>query len=687
MFAKLILLSAALVTNPPASDPDETPAAPKHAFFSYHGDELSLSVPTEIEQTVVVRYREVDLLGNTSGVRQKLFAVKPGNSKVSFPVAEVPGHRVTLSIGGKRHTIWANRGNWFSAMHKDLRVETTLQPRGFDSGLDRPDDVLLARGMRAYVLRQSGSRKLSMGRLFGFEEGIGVTVEPEWSLAVAAKGTVGPVLLTMARRTKAGGAMQYWDYQLVLGEDYRRFEVPLSAFVKRPGAAGPSTLNELHSLTIRALRPTKADDVVEIDFLALSSRTVRITEVARKGGELVVGFSGKAPPGSTLYLDDPDGGPDDVHIRAVDHKRRVRLDPTGATRMWLCQERAGVEVCDPPDAPSTTYKLPRKRGEHLVIDAFDSEVAVNAKRMPTLVFGSSRAVEDDMTVSRSFRGMTMGFTPTATGEYVGYLTRLPPGMSSELRSIEIKLKTDTSPSNVVVSVKDEAGHEPRIPLATYVTQTYSGWQRIRIPLTAFDSTLAQHDGAPPLSDLRQVAVTMRGQTPGTPQTLSLQEVRMSPHLPPLVVARFDDEPEKRNALGGIIHTEAQRGGIIELGRGEGHRGGQSLKVDAAVRGPRGYAVFDLGRLDTTGYERVCLRSRGVHGGEDLTVHLRSGQRRFVPAQLSHYGAIGKEWSKVCIPIGGFGTKVRWRPITHLALAWEDRLVAGETVYLDDITFE
>jgi hypothetical protein len=179
-----------------------------------------LSIWSAAPEEIEIRVQPVGEDGRPQGAPAKQPAsLLKGQSNVEIAAGTAPGHRLRFTRGGRAFEVWANRGSWAAGPEG---LEITRRPRGARAPEQfvAIDDVELALGYSASVESPAQDRPLILERSFGKPAGQGIRPEDKSALIVVARGTVGPVKLTVASRH--GKALEYFDEALVLEEGWRR---------------------------------------------------------------------------------------------------------------------------------------------------------------------------------------------------------------------------------------------------------------------------------------------------------------------------------------------------------------------------------------------------------------------------------------------------------------------------------
>jgi hypothetical protein len=581
-----------------------------------------------------------------------------------------------------------------------------------------PDDVILAPGFGAAVGRNADIKNFSIGRSLGRDEGYGIALDKQrQSLVITARGTVGPVVINLTQRI-GPDELKYWEYHLAVGEEMKRYEVPLRKFIPRGGASKP--LTSIHSITLRVLNPVKKGDQVVVDFFGLAKEGVALTSIDLDSPtQATARLIGAKDQPCALYYKDASG-----------HKAKLYVDdnrfllPREARTVWVCFEKSRasapgeeilraderITVCDPPDAPLTTYQVPPNGDDPLVVDRFDTKTGVNAFRIPFVVFGSSQSVEEQTTVERLHGSLRLTFYPEEITDYAGYLSYLPESAPETYKTLAITVRGSIPPNNLLAGIKDASGREARIPFISYwlgdetaANPLYDiegmnpkseadeeGFRTVLFPIDAFRTVFYNvFKGHAELRDIRGVSVTMSNGGEEVFHDVEIRRVELIDKVVPITVTAFDGDMYGINALGGVNFSESQKGGDIDVRLNSDGYYGAGLRVKVTLPRNDSYALVAMGfgRLDVTDYKYLTFYVRGKFGDEEANIYLNDGETR-AAVKLESYKGISKMWRKVKIPLSDFLLKgVNLTRVSQLILAWEDKITSEQEIYFDNFMFE
>jgi hypothetical protein len=604
---------------------------------------------------------------------------------------EAAGHRVEYSLEGRKHVLWTNRGAWFSGPKAKIVTQQIIKPSGMDSGFGDPSDINLARGFKATVTALKNQPSgLIVGRTLGFDASYGIKLsEQQNAIVLVARGNVGATILTLGQRINAR-ELQYWDYGLVLDSHFKRYVIPLKYF--QPRLPTSVHLTSIHSISLRAIASAQKGHMIELDQVGLNREFLHLDVVqpVRKGILVEASARGIEPSSLILWVTPLEGKSGDTQSLPVSRSGRVLLTSSDIRRYWICtgENSSKTSVCDPPDAPHTSYLFPPREGKPLLVDDFKTLAPVNAWRMPITVFGSSVPVEQAMKSERHVGSLRLAFYPTTPADYQGYFTPLPPSLPRGLQTLEIKIRGKIPVEAVQVGLRDSRDQEPKVALQNYLPHLSEQWQTAYIPLEAFRATLAGFKNSPSLNELRRVSLVMLYAGTSTIHQMELGLVRFLPRPAPLAIARFDGEPHNQTALGADLTSTHEMGSNIEIKRSSAGKIGSSLEVNisSTTDGSRAYLTLGLGRIDARTYRHLTFWARGGQGGEEMNIYFSDG-KRWAKAKISPPLRISSDWQKISVPLAPFTHKLQLKQLKHLRLVWEERLISQETLYLDEFFLE
>lgn len=648
----------------------------------YHGANLLVAFSTTEAGEAAVTWQGLDLAGKKVGApaSRQVRTVK-GSNQIAIEVQPALDHQVRVEEGTRtlRGECHRDRGEW-AAGPKRLAPQTDA---------DEPDEaepLLVGLGVKlggsfSATVTESAPERLVVERTFGVRSGHGMRPPKRGAFVLVARGTLGPVRLSLAERV-GPGKLHYWDYYLDLDRVFRRYVIPLEAFRYR----GPENraMVTVHSLAIQSAEPAPPRASLEIAGLGLSGPAPRLAELTATADGVKVKVRG-ARPNLKLHLSSASG----EEALEVPNHGRLTLKHGRAQKAWLCYEEGpGVQGCDPPDAPRTRYAVPERPGGAVLLDDFSTRASVNAHRRPLSVFASSYQVEANLRVQRKPGALRLAFDFTKPEEYAGFMADLPATAPASVKTLELKVRGTMPPGSVTVSLRDDKGHEPRLSLGSYLARLKPDWSTARIPLAAFASAVAAYGGKGGLGELRRLALGVSG-AERMAGWIELGELRLVGERSPLVLARFDGPRTKLSDLAGSITVEKAGGAglAVEL-RGAG-KVGHGLKLTASRVGGPAYALVavGLGLLDARGYSHLAFWVRGEKGGETADLVLQSGRKR-AKVKLSKYASVTGDWQKVRIPLSDFKAPgVSLAGLTTAVILFGDRELERESLFFDELMLE
>ncbi|MCP4602263.1 MAG: hypothetical protein GY847_17390 [Proteobacteria bacterium] len=689
--------------------------------FHYSEDGLILNVHAAKAGSLSLRYTPVNRKGKPQKTsKTKQFDVVPGENDLLLKVGPESGHYIRLSLDTSQVNIFANRGVWFSSI-KDRHAATSRMNYQFD-GVDRVDDVMLAAGFNVSIGRRSGNASdIAVGRTLGFDSGYGLLLDNKQRvLVLIAKSTVGPVTITISQRLNAK-TVQYWDYNMVLGPRIKRYEIPLKKFKRRGKSTRP--LTSIHSVSLNSFRPVNAGDKIAVKYFGLSSGGPFVSTITRdhRLGSIVE-IEGASRQNSFLYFRDKERNESTLPLKS----NKIRV-PENAREVWVCYsrqsvhdngpiggQRGNVSICDPPDAPMSTYGVITGKDDPLIVDRFETQTQVNSFRMPVVVFGSSAEVENGLTMERLGNGLRITYYPDSIDDYAGYLTYLPKSISKDYETLAVTLRGSIPPNYVLVGVQDSGGKEARIPIISYwrgdqtaanplydlekidaKQESHSpyvkeGFYTVLIPIDAFRAAFYNvFKGHAFLKDISAISVTMTSGGSEVFHEIELRRVAFLSDISPISITAFDGDQYGINALGGVIFSEHDRGGLVDVRLNADGYYGKGLRVEITLDRNESYGLVALGfgKLDVNDYNSLSFYVRGEHGNEDAVIYLNDGHTR-ASVHLKDYVGVTSMWQKVTIPLSAFKEKiVDVRRLSQLILAWEEQRILGHIIYFDNFTFE
>lgn len=650
--------------------------APALAAYSpgywYQGDKLVLSIWSSAPEEIEIRVQPVGEDGRPQGAPAKqLASLIKGQSNVEIAAGTAPGHRLRFTRGGRAFEVWANRGSWAAGPEG---LEITRRPRGVRAleQLVAIDDVELALGYSASAEAPAQDRPLILERSFGKPAGQGIRPEDKGALIVVARGTVGPVKLTLASRH--GKALEYFDEALVLEPSWRRYVLPLAAFRSR---IARTKIESIHTLAIESALPATRGSTIAIGYVGLGARGPRLERLERSGDAVKLHLSGARADLRLAYTRSGTAAQAPARQERAP-KTPVELRDPLAQKAWICWGPAEAPACDPPDAPKTYRLIPPAPRQPFLIDDFDTEADVNAHRELVVAFASS-ATLSARPLRRAPGNARLSFAPTHAGDYVGLSEYWPTDPPRGLKTLAIRLEAQAAPSSVEIGLEDQAKKTARIELSSYPLGQ-SG--ELRIPLEAFEAAYSGYVGKGKLGPVRRLIITLFGRgNVGKTTALTLDQIELRPEPAPLAIASFDRSRPELSDVSGLMRSEA-KGGALEVDLLAAGQRGRAAALTVRGLSKEGYALFSIGLngVDLSQRQRLVWWARG--DARPALVLVSGKKRASLPLELS-----ASSWSKIEVPLERLGPKELLKRADQLLLVWEGRAIEREALLIDELSVE
>lgn len=672
--------------------------------FHYAEDTLQLLAEVEKNGTLFVDYHPLNRQTEKDGRKvKKQFSVKTGENEILLKAGDAPAHRINLQFGKSKIQMITNRGAWYSTPREKHVAGTRIGSTLINTRTD--DELLIATGYRVSMGRlREGVDRVAVERTLDREGGIGLRLgKKDRVLVLTGKGTLGMVQITLAERINSK-TVHYWDYQFLLDDETGTYQIPLEKFQPRGRKGG--TLRSIFSVSINPLYPLTTGSRLAVEYLALSPGGAYIKEIQGR----TVKVAGTQLASSRLYAKtDQD--------QITEHRlsgATSAVVPLDTESVWICYDTEGMSnpVCDPPDAPSSSYAVTPNKDSPLVVDKFNTKAHVNAFRYPVQVFGSSLEVEKQLSWERLAKELRITFNPESDADYAGYLSHIPNGVVQGFETLAVTLRGSIPPQHILVGIKDASGREARIPIINYwrgdetaanplydlegINQKKNtpyvdeGFTTVYIPLDAFRAVFFNvFKGHAMLKDIRGVSVTMLFGGLEVYHEIELRRIEFTKQITPISITAFDGDQYGINALGGVTFSEHKNGGHVEVRLNADGYYGKGLKVDIILSREESYGLVAMGfgRLNIRKYNALSFFVRGEHGREDAVIYLNDGKQR-AAVRLQDYIRVTTMWRKVTIPVSVFQKKgVDLSRLTQLILAWEDKRIFGQTLYFDNFIVE
>jgi len=672
--------------------------------FHYSGDKLVLIADLEKTGTLQVDYYPLNRAGVRDGRRtKKRFPTTAGENEILLEADRAPAHRIHLQLGKTRRQLITNRGAWFSTPREKHVAGTRIGSKF--TGWGTTDEVMISPGYRISMGRLSENvARVAVERTLARDDGFGLRLgKRDRALVLTAKGTLGMVKLTLAERLN-NKTVRYWDYHFEISTELKRYEIPFDKFYPRGSKAG--SIRSIYAVSLRPIEPLATGSRVVIDYLALSPGGAHIKKITGK----TVHFAGSLVPSSHLYLKDKEGNVKTVRLTG----ERSRVVPLNTEEIWLCRDnrQPSGTVCDPPDAPLSSYGVTAEPNAPIVVDRFNTKANVNAFRQPIEVFGSSVDVEKQLSWERTEKELRITFNPESDADYAGYLSHIPNGVARGYETLAVTLRGSIPPHNILVGIKDSSGKEARIPIISYwrgdetaanplfdleginkkkdTPFAKEGFNTVYIPLDAFRTMFFNvFKGHAKLKDIRGVSVTMLFGGLEVFHEIELRRIEFTKQISPVSITAFDGDQYGINALGGVTFSENKHGGLVDVRLNADGYYGKGLKVQIVLDREESYGLVAMGfgRLDVRKYNALSFFVRGEHGREDAVIYLNDGKKR-AAVHLQDYTRVTTMWRKVTIPLSVFEKNgVNLERLSQVILAWEEKRIFDHTLYFDNFIIE
>ncbi len=682
----------------------------------YDADKLYLKVRASTEGTLTVQYKSPPPAKGSASAKleTKRFDVSPGDNTFALSEATEADRILKVTFGASTATLFANRGSWFVGP-SGLNTKVSYPSAEI---IDSSELSLTESDFSATFGAAAAPTRATVGRSLGVDGGDGLKVDKRYRfIDFDAHGTVGPVKVTVTERLD-DNRLQYWDYSMMIDQNPRRFAVPFEKLIPRSTTNKP--LSGIHSIAWQTVRPVREGDTIAVSRLTLAEGGPYVTSInGASKGAVSVTLGGRRIDGISLHFRDPQGVESSLPVRA-----KTISVPDAAREIWFCypsnskRVSSGTSapeiaplVCDPPDAPFTTYSVPPRDGSPLRIDRFDREVPVNAFRLKAALFGSSETVEQRLDAEHRDGALSIVYYPESEEDYAGIYTDLPERYAAPYKTLSISLKGSIPLNFISAGIKDRSGREARIPFISYrlgdetpANPFYDwtgmnthdaaddeGFTTAAFPIDAFRAAFYNlFEGHAELKDISGISVTMYYGGPNVFHEMELKRASLTRDIVPISITAFDGDLYGINALGGVNFDEAGNGGEIDVRLNADGYYGKGLKVTVKLPQPESYGLvaFGFGRLDISDYRNLTFYVRGQFGDEnDAFVYLNDGGHRSkVP--LKQYTKVTRMWRKVTIPLNDFKKMgVNLSLLSQLILAWEDQFLSKQTIYFDNFMFE
>ncbi|MFO0726671.1 MAG: hypothetical protein U1E65_22985 [Myxococcota bacterium] len=668
---RLLLVLSALATAQVPPPPPEPPRV------SYQDHRLVIQVEPEAPTLGTIEWQALPgAKGQKPAVRHgKALNLSAGAQEIALDVGDEAVHRVSLKLGKATHELWTSRAEW-GLGPESVEPESPRRPQ--PSGLIDLGDLMLSRGVFARLPRAPERDPFEVGRALVRAEDPPIGLGDMKALVLIARGTIGPARVTLTDRGPKGQT-RYYDEAILLTPNYRRYVIPLDAFVPRETTG---KLSGIARVSLHSLEHLGSGAEVEIDYLGLSKRSPRVAVKKRMGEKVELVVSGMLP-NTRVRTDDGGAGP--KADLPPDARGSALVSSAIARRFWACWgEGEGHGACDPPDAPATAYALPPPDGLPRILDDFSSGVPVSADRRPTQIFTSSTSLQFDAV----HRGGTLAlsFVPRRPGEYIGYslpLSEIP----AWAKTIELRVKGSAAPRDVLLGLRDTSKREPKVRLGNYVDAWGPDWTDLRIPVVAIKAALAGFNVDKPLGPLQALTITLQPAALGKKAELELDLIRLTAESLPVVVTSFDADPPGQTAFGGALKLSASGGLTISSTRTAGKHGrGLSLEVSSSGAPGQALLAFGFGHFDVRPYTSIAFEISGLQPDTHAELILADRKRR---AKLPLSGRIEAKpgFTTVRIPLQDFDKRLDRSAIAQAFIAFDEKLAGPEHFVIDEVRLE
>lgn len=650
--------------------------APALAAYSpgywYQGDKLVLSIWSSAPEDIEIRVQPVGEDGRPQGApaTQPASLIK-GQSNVEIAAGTAPGHRLRFTRGGRAFEVWANRGSWAAGPEG---LEITRRPRGVRAPeqLVAIDDVELALGYSASAEAPAQDRPLILERSFGKPAGQGIRPEDKGALVLVARGTVGPVKLTLASRH--GKALEYFDDALVLEPGWRRYVLPLAAFRSR---IARTKIESIHTLAIESSLPATRGSTIAIGYVGLGARGPSLERLERNGDRVKLSLKGGRADLRLAYTRSGTAALEPARELKTP-RSPVELGDPLAQKAWICWGPTEAPACDPPDAPRTYRLIPPAARQPFLIDDFDTEADVNAHRELVVAFASSATLAA-RPLRRAPGNARLSFAPTHAGDYVGLSEYWPTDPPRGLKTLAIRLEAQAASSSVEIGLEDQAKKTARIELSSY---PLGPGGELRIPLEAFEAAYSGYVGKGKLGPVRRLIITLFGRgNVGKTAALTLDQIELRPEPAAVAIASFDRSRPELSDVSGLMRSEA-KGGALEVDLMAAGQRGRAAALTVRGLSKEGYALFSIGLngLNLSQRQRLFFWAKG--DAKPALVLVSGKKRASLPLELS-----APSWSKIEVPLERLGPKELLQRADQLLLVWEGRAIEREALLIDELSVE
>ncbi len=654
------------------------------AGFEYIDQTLEIRLTPTRAERVKVTIRPLNDIGRRTGrVKKRTVEVTPTDPQIPLDVGLISAHGIDLSVGKREYRILASRGLWYLSPNARQRPF----PGPFKPDVVHQNDVVLAPRFVASG-KIADTHQFEVGRTLGRQGTHGIPVTPKEAIVVTGASTLGPVTVTLTQRIDKQ-KVEYFDYPLMMNKERQRYVLPLFRFV--PRRDDQQRLKTIYAVSLRSQRPAREEDVIEIELLAKTKHYLAVADASIKGAGMRFKLINRQLAGRATVSIRNDKG----HTRVVNLKRNgvvpAILEQESAYYLCLDNE-SNNRSCDPPDAPWTSYRVPRQRDRPFIIDSFTSGLPVNSAREPTQTFTSAPSITDAFRGEHTSKSLRLVFTRPADPKqpitYGGYRTPLPANLPIENSSFEVTLRGNANTRLVMVGLRDAKQRETKVHLDHYLPLLGDEWQTVRIPTEAFRALLpSKKDRAAKLGQPRALTITVDADPAQLPYVVELAQLSFIPQSSPLSIAQFEAPREYLlTAMGGVIRTEKRGAAAIDLSPAPGIAGsGLSVKVTDLNRQDYALISLGLGHTDASAYDSLTFWVQTPSAPGSIRLFMNDGKNRS-RVELTDYLKPSVQWQRVVIPLSHF-SRIRLNNLLNLLIVWEETTVRSQTVLFDDFKFD
>ena len=118
------------------------------------------------------------------------------------------------------------------------------------------------------------------------------------------------------------------------------------------------------------------------------------------------------------------------------------------------------------------------------------------------------------------------------------------------------------------------------------------------------------------------------------------------------------------------------------------KAGNGMLLDVSSVTERGYALMaiGLGQVDVRAYSRLRFWVKLKSGALNAVLYVSDGKKK-ARVELNNLVQPSTNWQPVSIPLAKLEPRVNLSRLTQLILAWEEQLIAQESVVVDEFFFE